>query len=42
MAMIDVLVANGVISAEELDEAKSKKINKLGKWYLIPSGGYDE
>ena len=38
LAMVDILKANGILDADELQIAKSKKFRKLEKFYTFPKG----
>lgn len=33
LALVDILIGNGVLSLDGLTAAKARKIEKLGKWY---------
>ena len=35
MAMIDILISNGIVSSDNLEVAKKAKIEKLKKWSSI-------
>lgn len=33
LALVDILISNGVLSLDGLTAAKARKIEKLGRWY---------
>jgi NTP pyrophosphatase (non-canonical NTP hydrolase) len=37
LAMIDILVSQGIVSADALQSAKLRKFEKLQRWSTIPS-----
>ena len=37
LAMVDIMLANGIVTAEHLEIAKRAKIEKLKKWSNIPN-----